>query len=399
MSVIASPITIDPTAFSLSGINPTLVENTRMVRFDITEQMKSTQSGFSLTLEPTVLGAEYHFYKTGENAPYIEVEYIARTKDRPTKKRIPLVGGAEMVVDLQSGDAVTVIPDRTEDSGIAISHVFKAKDGESLYGKNFHLTLNERLVKNTDDTDKTTGQVYTDALGDQHLLNNYYFYIDADGVKQPKTVDDVTADVDGSLWYTDGETTYPAFRETISDSGWEAITQLEGVTGCEWIEQRSDEEKQLEEQKKAYEDALKSFVHVKKMIDKDELAELKESNSPILYPENISPDFSKNYNTLINPAPKWLLMTKNEAIAYKSLINQRQSLMTQREAVSVQSQELAYTLHNDSTQDANTQVFDDVENSLKIESITNLYHQLYGIDNDGLSQSVTNISNLEAVKW
>ena len=286
MSVIASPITIDPTAFSLSGITPALIENTGMVRFDITEPMKSNPSGFSLTLEPTVLGAEYHFYKTGENAPYIEVEYIARTKDRPTKKRISLVGGVEMVVDLQSGDAVTVIPDRTEDSGIAISHVFKAEDGESLYGKNFHLTLKERLVKNTDDTDETTGYVYTDALGDQHLLNNYYFYIDTDGVKQMiDSIDSLTADVDGSLWYTNGETTYPAFRETISDSGWEAITQLEDVTGCEWIEQRSDEEKQLEEQKKAYEDALKSFVRFKidtNSIETDVLELLEKSQKHTL---------------------------------------------------------------------------------------------------------------------
>jgi hypothetical protein len=104
-----------------------------------------------------------------------------------------------------------------------------------------------------------------------------------------------------------------------------ASSRLEGVNNSEWVEQRLNEEKQIEEQVKSYENTLCNFTAV--ITDNGRVVPTTIQGADLENPDTIEAFLSGN-----NSAGE-LLFSKDEALAYKSLLTQRSSLTTSIETL------------------------------------------------------------------
>ena len=380
----------DRNKVSLSGIKPEIVEH-RKIRFDITHYIKRNSDEFSLELMPGDEDFSCYLVKDGSNAPYVELEYTAQRNDRPTKKSFSLVGGAECVVDLQNKDHIITLPVTSGNDGIAISQIHKINNDNFHCGTNFRLSLNEKLVKN-ETSSLDADYVYTDAHGDVHLFKEVFYFINKNGKKVTLDKSIVSVDTDGSLFYsitTNGvETRYDVVKDNVSDSGWEAITRLNDVKNIELLEQRSDEEKQLEEQTIAYEDTLKSFVIVNEETGEKgkSIGEMCEAASEKCLSEVIAQ--SKDFT---NPPNGKLVLTESDFINFKSAIEQKASLdfqkeslekqkttlREQQEALERQKKSIVLQLYNVLNATTSQEMYKDSEwnSDIKTETLKNLYLQ------------------------
>ena len=247
--------------------------------------------------------------------PTMEISYV--TNAEPIRKTLSVGKGVNMEFDVLSGNETVVIDD-IEDPvlGVSVAHVFKPNDEIVEYGKDYRLNLDEKMVR-TNTSPTGVHYAYTDALGDVHMFDEHFYRINADGEKEEITsgIELITADADGRLWKNGTE----VFRELTTVNGLRASARLEdSVENADLVEQRVDEEKQVEEQVKSYCDMLCNFVS----IDKDtgvqqSMFGAKELNSP---------DSFKDFLNTINTNISRLLLSKEEALAYKSLLTQRTTL-------------------------------------------------------------------------
>lgn len=121
-------------------------------------------------------------------------------------------------------------------------------------------TLSPQFRTNLDETLSENGKVYTDALGFEHLLQESFYTLTAQGEKFLVTnvAATITAGADGRLWHRAEE----VFRDLRSADGLHATSRLKGIKRAEWVEQRYEEEKQVFERLCARKDYLCSFVKV-----------------------------------------------------------------------------------------------------------------------------------------
>ena len=284
---------------------------------DITNIFKSYTTGdFNIYVEPYYYGYINGYFSMSANPPIIEIEYLTNENTRPTKKTFTLAGIATGEVDLATGDMTTSfcdIPAENSVMGLSVAHVYKKSAEKYLLGDNFRLNLHETLLKNGDSA-LDTDYIYTDANGDKHGFNEHYYYINTSGKKEYVTVakTNITVEEDGRLKY--GK--YEVFVEYKSATGLKAMPQLEGLNDVEWLDQRSDELKQNEEKLKGYQSALNEFV-VRNKNTADNVSNLKDSLST-----------SAAFETFINKANNSanIVLTKNEAINYRSLLLQQTNL-------------------------------------------------------------------------
>ena len=291
-----------------------------IITADITSLYSAANDSFDVELSMDSLGGVRSF-----SLPTLLIEYKSIRNDLGYKT-FPVGDGASARVDIVSGDETMIMSD-IEDPvlGVAVSHIYKPNDEVEEYGRNFRLNLNEKLIK-TSANPTGVQYAYTDALGDVHTFNEHFYRIDVNGSKVYLTtgIDLITADSDGRLWLEGTE----VFRELTTDSGLRASARLEkNVNNAEWVEQRLDEEKQAEEQTRSYRDMLSNFVSVGKTsgVISDEI-----DNEDLATPEFVEVFFSGVDGTTT------LLLPKEEALAYKSLITQKESLNSSKEALELQ---------------------------------------------------------------
>ncbi len=291
-----------------------------IITADITSLYNAANDSFDVELSMDSLGGVRSF-----SLPTLLIEYKSIRNDLGYKT-FPVGDGASARVDIVSGDETMIMSD-IEDPvlGVAVSHIYKPNDEVEEYGRNFRLNLNEKLIK-TSANPTGVQYAYTDALGDVHTFNEHFYRIDVNGSKVYLTtgIDLITADSDGRLWLEGTE----VFRELTTDSGLRASARLEkNVNNAEWVEQRLDEEKQAEEQTRSYRDMLSNFVSVGKTsgVISDEI-----DNEDLATPEFVEVFFSGVDGTAT------LLLPKEEALAYKSLITQKESLNSSKEALELQ---------------------------------------------------------------
>ena len=229
---------------------------------DITSKFKSNAGDFIVTLEPYTTNSNMQFYLS-DYPPVVEIEYLTNENVYPTKKTFTLAGIATGEVNLVTGSMVTSICDvKPENSvmGLGIYHIHKKNADNYSLGGNFRLNLNETFVKHSE-----RDYVYTDANGDKHGFNEYYYYINASGNKEYIGKDVVTIDAEGKMTCNVGEQIYPVTCEYKSTSGLKAMTKIEGVNNIEYFEQRTEEYKKIETSFKEYEYGLKEFVRLNKL--------------------------------------------------------------------------------------------------------------------------------------
>ena len=283
---------------------------------DITSKYKTNMGDFTIELLPSTktyngqLG-NFNFFATETGAPVLEIEYLTGETIRPTKRSFSLAGIMTGEVNLGTKDFSAELADVSAEAsvlGIGISHVYKKSAEDYHVGDNLRLSLNESFVKYGGSDFSNVSYLYTDAKGNKHGFKDYYYYLDSSGKKVyiTESKSEISIGTDGRLTY-DG---HEVFTEYKSRTGLKAITEIEGLSGCEVLEQRSDEYKQLEEQVKSYGNAYREFI-VMDMDTGDNVNEDDENK------ELSETDIFKDYSEISQmPIPK------TEALQYKSLKKQ-----------------------------------------------------------------------------
>ena len=222
-------------------------------------------------------------------------------------KSFPLVGGAEAYVNMQTGKGKIIVPDISDSQmGVRISHVIDGGEDDLNCGSGARLNLHETLVK------EENGYIYTDGMGEKHTVTESFYYIDENGQKQAITDKSlIVIDPNGMMSYSNG--TYNVYREEKTDNGLRVTTILDGISNIKNYEQRADEQKQLEEQIKAYENAILDFVVA------DENGVIKSNCTTV--DDVIETVKSKETNEYC--------LTKSEAISLNSAETQRMLLLKQ----------------------------------------------------------------------
>ncbi len=305
------------------GNNLCTYTNESQLTVDITNYYRAYSDDFSLEMELPNVGTARRFTKY----PVLMVEYQPQS-DYAVRKTFPITAGVDAELDIMSGNATIAFDDISDPVlGVSVSHIYKPNDEFSEYGNNFRLNLDEKLEKTGA---SSTGEqyAYTDAMGDKHTFKEHFYYIGDEGEKVYVTsnTDSIYADTDGRLWWNMTE----VFRELTTDRGLRAASRLSSVNNSEWVEQRMDEEKQLEEQLDSYESSLLNFVLVSK-----ETGEVTETVNKAML---ISPDRYEAFISRVSPCS--CLLPKEESLSYKSLFTQKASLATSKTALELQLESL-----------------------------------------------------------
>ena len=329
-------------------------KNERTLTADIIDLYNSTPGDFNVDLS---IDSKYPSRKF--NLPILQIEYQPINND-VVCKTLSLEPDANAEFDVLSGNATIVFNDISDPTlGVSVSHVYKPNDAIVEYGQNFRLNLDEKLIK-TSNSSTGAQYTYTDSNGNVHTFNEHFYQIGANGTKVYITseISSIIADADGRLWLNGTE----VFRELTTNRGLRASARLEGVVNnAEWVEQRIDEEKQAEEQEKTYKNTLCNFVSVNKTT-------CKTTNT--LTEDKLSvPDFVESFLTEVGCASH-LLLSKEEALTYKSLVTQKSALIA-----SATSLETSQKSINISALDLKTQykiISNDIdEKQKKIDELTN----------------------------
>ena len=185
--------------------------------------------------------------------------------------------------------------------------------------------------------------VYTDAYGDKHGFKDTYYYIDSLGKKRSISKTSVTVEPDGNLFYIPASSVkYEVKKEQRTETGLTAITKIEGFKGAEWVELRSDELKQIENQIDSIKAVLDTYVKFEPRCITDNgnklgdlsnylnlnLSEMNSILEPIEYDTEEKYKAFRNYNK-----NKELIASNSQATAYLDLVLQKDVL----QAVSIPS--------------------------------------------------------------
>ena len=236
------------------------------------------------------------------------------------RKSFALPCGGEVSLNLATGKSKFVFSDCvTEDSpiGVSVAHVFDKENNASRYGANFGLNLDESLAVNDDGN-----YVYTDGLGRTHTCETKYYIIDDSGGKRYAPKSEIEVKADGELKYYNKKVE----REACLESGLTFGGELKGAfKNLKYFEQRSDEIKQLEEQKESYEKVFKDFVIVDQNFEIINSAkQFKNEHAGEFYSEpSLFEQFLLKIKTTGTDSEKTYLLTNSEVFNGKSLLIQK----------------------------------------------------------------------------
>ena len=308
------------------------------VEIDVTNSQKGSVGIFPGTKESCAL-----FTTSGPKAPRLIIEYVEFPNSfgdnqymddtMPSIKNFKLTDKADGRFYIKEGG---IIPSfKSFDSSdfilpINISHFHKNGVGNIGYGTDWSINLNKKLKVADDDSEKTTRYVYTDEIGDKYLLIEKYYYID--GVnKYFVNKNEVKIDIDGSLKYKDF-TVYTC-QESCGNI---LIPYFDDFKNIELIEQRKDEQIQLEEFINQYEPILQTYVKVNS-----------KNGEIISRLSNLTKDEVESMTKEISNISEDILMTESESMQLKSLIfgisqldNQIAQLQLQQRQLSLQEKQL-----------------------------------------------------------
>ena len=295
--------------------------NASVLSVDITDVFNEAASDFCVEVKMLTSNSERNF----SFSPSLELTYHSKDFSHPLNQTIPVADGATIEHNIYSGNAVFAFSDISDPVlGVSVSHIYKPNDELTEYGHNYRLNLDEKLTAIPSNTGRTK-YVYSDEVGDKHTFDESFYYIDASGnkvfVSEPTVVD-----VEGRFWFNDIE----VFRELTTVCGLRATTKIDGVNDCEYIEQRMDEEKQVEEQMKSYENTLRDFV---------------------MHPHNHNrPEYCLNdvedltctadFEAFIQERNDYLLLPRADLASYHALIAQKESLEISTTALQTQKKVL-----------------------------------------------------------
>ena len=365
---------------------------------DITSIFKNANSDFNISILASDLdNVNAEFYATGANAPIVEVEYIINGQAGVVKEQFLLSNEISGYLNVATGDLCATFTDVPKDDfvlGVGISHIYKKSDSLYNLGKNIRLNLNENLLK-TGSSELDTDYSYTDMYGDKYGFKEKYYYLNELGIKVEIPKSSIKVDLDGNFLHIDDNCkTCKIQKELFTETGLKIITRIEGIKYCEYLNQKSDEYKQLENQKQSYENMLKSMV----------LVNINDGNIAFRLKNYLKKDeFSTFYNNISGGAESiYLLCSESEAINYRSLLLQKQSLEIQYNSLQNQLESIninqEYNIYLRNTEGEKEEVTEDVYNYYK-DTVVNLGKQynntqsqqeLIGMNNQNLNTQSEN---------
>lgn len=307
---------------------PCYVNNTRYTfygggyeRIGLTQMFKESDEECVVVFEPYLgIGSKIHIDVEGNNSPILEIEYIADIG--PTTKTFLLADSVILESDLSTPETVMSFNDYSSDKAVLkyeISHVYKKTSNDYGLGKNFRLSLHERLDNITDSL-LHSNYTHTDSNGYKYHFTDKYYYLDKNNKKEYINKKDIIVDLDGILWYANNKVK----KEHITASGLKAIVEINNFTNSKFLEQRQEQIIELVEKKDAYSNKLKDTVIVN--IGSSSTC----GNIIDTFGENLS---KEKYYEFINKVEQngvlidsAMVMTKSEAIQYKSLLLQQTSV-------------------------------------------------------------------------
>ena len=326
-------------------------------------------------------------YVNGLYSPILEVEYLTSDDSVPAKENFSLAGGVNGTLNLTSGEFVTGFTDAsTKSSALAcqISHVYKKNSTNYGCGKNWRLNLHQTLVKNTV-ANAGVDYIYTDSDGEKHGFIETYYYLNAANNKVTVAKSAVTVELDGSLWYKSGSTSYEVFKDQRTATGMSLSTKMEGFKNAENLEQRQNERKQAEEYFEACKNNLKENV-VMNISGGTIYRELKNSFTG----DTLS---AANFNTFVSDgsASGRMVLNKGEAMQYSSLLLQKKQIEEQIDSMNKQKTTLT---HNITSLDHNITSLGNNITSLG-NNITSLNHNISSMGNSiySLGNSITSLDH------
>lgn len=188
-----------------------------------------------------------------------------------------------------------------------------AKDGKQQFstycGKGWKLGIEQFLVKRKG-SDGQDVYTYIDGDGNYHEFTEKFYYVDDSNNKTYINKSGVIVDLNGKLTYNEKEVK----TERRSTSGLILETDYNGFKGSHLLEQRQDEQIELEENIEAYKNQFKQYVIIKK-----------ENGDTILTLKKPDKTLGDVEMFIANCTEDKLLLTESEAIQYNSLLLQQTS--------------------------------------------------------------------------
>jgi len=290
------------------------------------------------TIRITAIGEDSigNFITRGDYAPRMVIKFIGTSiyygdtvydnDNLPLIKEIKLTDKTTGNLFIKKGGIVNSFTSfETSDFvlPVNISHFYKIANEDNGFGTNWNINLNKKLNVATSDNAQTTKFIYTDEIGDKYLLNEKYYYL-----KNAKKVfvnkNDVTIDIDGNLSYNN----YPVYiyQECC---GYTLVPKIDDFKNSELIEQRQNEQIQLENYINQYAPTLKNYVKVK------------SSNGEIQ--ARLSSLTKDQFESLVNgltASSTSILITESEALQLQSLIKNISQLNAQKTQLQLQQRQL-----------------------------------------------------------
>ena len=278
-------ITVDVTDFLKSGGSTAVVELKNRTQTGIT-----TKNNMKFNSPVLQLTSSVDYYGGEENI-------------LPAIKTIDGAGGTTNVIYLKDGKVKPCFASLNADNFVLplrMFHFFTNLNDNSPYGNGWHFGFDKKLTKAAEDDLTNTKYVYTDELGDEYLFVEKYYYTQNDS-KVFVDKDDISVDMSGELSYNGHKINTCQFC-----NGYILAAQMDDFKGAEYLEQRIDEQIQLESYVNQSAISLKSYVIASK------------TTGQILY--ELSALTETGFNELLtHKTSSNILVSKSEALQIKSL--------------------------------------------------------------------------------
>ncbi len=309
----------------INGVERYIESPNGEVSINIMDEMINNDGDFIVVFQAneavqTFINAKFHYQ---EISPRIEIE-AEEENIKHTEQSFDLAGIVSCNVKLSDFEydfSFSDVKPQESVQGVSVSHLFKASNEDFGVGKNFRLNLQESFVKTGDGV-----YVYEDEKGIKHSCKEFFYYLNSSNIKNYVNQSDVTVSDDGKYYYDQTELSV----ERITPQGLKMITRNEGFKNSAYLEQRVEEEKQLEEQIYSYETALKDFVV------------FLSSNPDTKYELSNYIDTDENFATFVTRCGNSgeILLTKGERISYIAVKDDTSDLASRQRSLYVAKSEV-----------------------------------------------------------
>ncbi len=236
---------------------------------------------------------------------------------------------------------------------INISHVHRADNAAGYYGAKWSMALNKQLKLSQNDDKRTTIYTYIDELGDSYIFDEKYYIIENEA-KKFISKDRINIDINGKLTYD----SKPVYR-LQSCNGYTLIPEINDFIDSEVIEQRHQEQIELEEYVKSVESSLKNYVVVS--ADTGRI----ERKMDISDRQNFQSSLSG-----VSETSDLIVLTENEALQMQSIYVSIDQLNKQKNQIDLQLDQI--TLQKRQIELQKKQVdrqITDLDNNIKLSKL------------------------------